>query len=280
MKVKDVMTKDPEVAHVPGTRREVLKTLIKSKKTGLPVVDGKGKLVGTITRRDIFNHPSEDQLALLMSWEPHTISEDDSLRKAAQLMVKYNVIYHLPVLDSKGELVGVVAPCDLLGLIEEKKIKKPVSDFITKSCVPVYEDTPLKVCSNIIDITNSYALPILNETGKLSGLITDRDIFNMSYVDEKVALSELGLGNDEDSWAWEGLRNIIRLYYQETKIDLPNIPVKEIMVKDPLTVLNTTPVSDAAREMRKNDYGQLPVRDVKDMLISLVYDVDIVASLI
>jgi CBS domain-containing protein len=280
MKVKDIMSKDLDVASVPGTRRDVLKTLIKSKKTGLPVVDAKGKLVGQITRRDIFNHPNEEQLALLMTWDPPTIKQSETVRKAAQMMIKHNIIYHISVLDSHNKLVGVIAPADLLGLIEEKKIQKPSGDFITRTCIPVYEDTPIKVCSRIIDITKSYALPVLDDSGKLNGLITDRDLIDLSFVDEKMALSELGLGNDEDQWTWEGLRNVIRLYYQETKLDLPDVPVKDVMVKNPLSVFNKTPVCDAAREMRKNDYGQLPVRDVNDNLISLIYDIDIIAAII
>jgi CBS domain-containing protein len=280
MKVKDIMTRNPDVAKVPGTRREVLKKLISTKRTGLPVVDSKGKLVGLITRRDIFNHPKEEQLAMLMNWEPPTIAQSETVRKAAQTMLKHNIIYHLPVLDSHKKLVGVIAPCDLLSIIEQKKMKKPVGEYITKTCVPVYKDTPIKVCADIIDITKSYALPVLNEEGKLIGLITDRDLFNLSYIEEKIALSELGLGNDEDTWTWEGLRNVIKVYYQETKIDLPNIPVNEVMIKDPLSVLNKTPVCDAAKDMRKNDFGQLPVRDVKDKLISLVYDIDLLTALL
>lgn len=280
MKVKDYMTTDPIVAAVPGSRREVLKTLVKSKKTGLPVVDADGNLVGMITRRDFFNHPKEDQLALLMSWDPPTILEDDTIRKAAQFIVKNEVIYHMPVLNKKKKLVGVLSPSDLLIVIENKKLTTPVGDFITENCIPVFQETPIKVCANIMDITNAYALPVLDKNGKLNGLITDRDLFNLSYVDEKMALSELGLGNDEDSWTWEGLRNVIRLYYQESKIDLPNVPVKEVMIKKPLSVFNKTPVSDAAREMRKQDFGQLPVRDLEDRLISLIYDHDILAALV
>jgi CBS domain-containing protein len=280
MKVKDVMTPDPIVARVPGTRRDVLKTLVKSNKTGLPVVDNNDKLVGVITRRDFFNHPKEEQLALLMTMDPPTITQSEPVENAAKLMMEHDIIYHIPVLDSKKRLVGVVAPPDLLSIIEEKKITKPVGEFITKICVPVYENTPIRVCAKIFDISKVYALPVLDSKGRLNGLITDRDVFNMSYVDEKMAASDLGLGNDEDAWNWEGLRNIIRLYYQETKIDLPDIPVKEIMIKKPLSVFDKTPVSDAARDMRKQDFGQLPVRDLEDRLIALVYDFDIIAAMI
>ena len=280
MKVKDVMTKNPDVATVPGTRRDVLKTIIQSKHTGLPVVNDKGKLVGMVTRRDIFNHPNEEQLAMLMHLNPPTVSTNDTVRKAAQLMIKHNIIYHIPVLDTRNKLAGVIAPSDLLVIIEEKKIKQPVAELIRRSCVPVFQETPLNVCSTIIEITNAYALPVLDKSGKLTGLVTDRDLFDLTYVDEKTALSEMGLGNDEDSWNWEGLRNVIRIYYQESKIDLPGIPVKKIMIKNPLSVLSKTPACDAARDMRRFDFGQLPVRDVNDSLVSLVYDVDLMAALI
>jgi CBS domain-containing protein len=253
---------------------------VKSNKTGLPVVDNNDKLVGTITRRDFFNHPKEEQLALLMTMDPPTITQSEPVENAAKLMIQHDIIYHIPVLDSKKRLVGVIAPPDLLSIIEEKKITQPVGEFITKICVPVYQETPIRVCANIFDISKVYALPVLDSKGRLNGLITDRDVFNMSYVDEKMAASDLGLGNDEDAWNWEGLRNIIRLYYQETKIDLPDIPVKEIMIKNPLSVFDKTPVSDAARDMRKQDFGQLPVRDLEDRLIALVYDFDIIAAMI
>ncbi|UCH89394.1 MAG: CBS domain-containing protein [Thermoplasmata archaeon] len=280
MKVKEVMTHDPIVARVPGTRREVLKTLVKSKKTGLPVLDADDKLVGIITRRDFFNHPKEEQLALIMQMNPPIISQNDTIENAAKIIIEHHIIYHIPVLDSKKQLVGVIAPSDLLSIIEERKITSPVGEFISRTCVPVYQETPVSVCANIFEITKVYALPVLDESSKLKGLITDRDVFNLSFVDEKMALSQLGLGNDEDSWTWEGLRNVVRLYYQETKIDLPKIPVKEVMIKDPLSVFDKTPVSDAAREMRKQDFGQLPVRDLEDRLIALIYDFDIVSALI
>jgi CBS domain-containing protein len=52
------------------------------------------------------------------------------------------------------------------------------------------------------------------------------------------------------------------------------------MVKDPITVFKKTAISEAARIMRKNDFGQLPVRDNKDRLLAMIYDHDIISVLI
>jgi len=43
----------------------------------------------------------------------------------------------------------------------------------------------------------------LDHAGDLSGLVTDRDIYNLSYVNEKLVLVELGISGDEDEWTWK-----------------------------------------------------------------------------
>jgi CBS domain-containing protein len=132
----------------------------------------------------------------------------------------------------------------------------------------------------MIKLTKTYAFPVLDDDSKLSGIITDRDIFNLSVVDGSTAISDLGSGEDEDVWTWEGMRNIMKLYYEVSKITLPKIPVKEIMVQDPVTVFRKTPISEAARIMRKNDFGQLPIRNSDDRLIAMVDELDVISVLI
>ena len=155
-----------------------------------------------------------------------------------------------------------------------------VLEFLNEKCIPVWEMTPISVVAAMIKVTGAYAFPVLDNNAKLSGIVTDRDIFNVSQVGESVATTDLGLGEDEDAWTWEGLRNVMKLWYEVHSLDLPAVPVKEIMIKDPTTVFSMTSVSNAAREMRKNDFGQLPVRDDEDNLIGMVYDLDIIRALI
>jgi len=122
-------------------------------------------------------------------------------------------------------------------------------------------------------------LPVLDDEAKLVGIITDRDIFNQTIVDSSVVMSDLGISDDEDNWTWEGLRNVMKLWYEVSRMDLPKLSVKEIMVKNLQTVFRKTLVGDAARIMRKNDFGQLPVRDSRDVLVAMVYDIDVVSTL-
>lgn len=278
MKVKNVMTKNPVVAKLPGTRTELLKLMVQKKVTGVPIIRKDGTLAGLVARKHIFQNPEVEQLALLVQKDWPVISPSASVERLARELVERD-LHHLPVVE-KGKLVGIVTPADLLSVVEKSKNNTPVKDLIRSPCVPVYEKTPLRVASEIIKVAKVFALPVLNDEGRLSGIITDRDIFHQSHINGSIAISDLGLGEDEDSWSWEGLRSIMKLYYEESKIDLPDIFVEDVMVKKPVTVFEKTGVSEAARVMRTNDFGQLPVRDSEDRLVAMLYELDVLVTLI
>jgi CBS domain-containing protein len=199
------------------------------------------------------------------------------VNKAAQIFCTKH-IRHLPVIESK-RLVGIVTPTDLLSVVEKSATDVPVENVICSPCVPIYQDAPLAVALVTFKVTKASALPVLDDTGRLSGILTDRDIFNKSYINGSVAMADLGIGQDEDEWTWEGLRNVMKLWYEVSKIELPGLPVREIMIRSPVTVFKKTSVSEAARIMRKNDFGQLPVRDSKDNLLAMIYDFDVISVL-
>ena len=275
--VGEVMTPNPIVAQVPGSRAEVLRTMVKHNLTGLPVVKrADGSLAGIITRQDIFNKPDEDQLALLMQRDPPTIGTKDTVEVAARTFVE-NGLHHLAVVD-KNRLVGILTPTDLLSVLEKKNLKDPVENYVKSTCVPIYQEAPLAVALVSLKVSKTAALAVLDEAGHLSGIITDRDLFNSSYVNGKAVIRDLKMG-DEEEWTWEGLRNVVKLWYEVSKIELPGVPVREIMIKSPVTVFRKTTVSEAARIMRKNDFGQLPVRDSKDNLLAMIYDLDVISAL-
>ena len=278
MKVKEVMTENPIVAELPGTRSEVLKKLVKNNKTGLPVVKSDdGTLVGFVTRQDIFAKPDEEQLALVMRRDVPTIGPNASVKDAARQMVERNLA-HLSVVD-KNKLVGILTPTDLLIVVEKDNPQISVEDIVRSPCIPIYYKAPLTIALATFRAARVFALPVLDDDAKLVGIITDRDLFNQTIVDNSVVMSDLGISDDEDNWTWEGLRNVMKLWYEVSRVDLPRIAVKDIMVLNPMTVFRKTLVGDAARIMRKHDFGQLPVRDSKDNLVAMIYDLDVVSTL-
>ena len=278
MNVSEIMVRKPIVTELPTTREEVLSKLVKNKRTGLPVIDSEGKVLGIITRKNIFQNPGEEQVAVIMEWDVPTISPSSPVEKAASIMWNKNV-RRLPVVK-KGKIVGLLTPSDLLKVVEKKKIKEPIENFITKPTVCIYKNTPANVAATMINLSKVYALPVLDQESKLCGIITDRDLFDFKFLGENITLTTLGISEDEDAWTWEGLRNVMNLYYQEAKIELPVEPVEKFMSMDLSTVYRKAPAWEAAKIMRMKDYDQVPVVDKEDNLNSMIYDMDLMRSIL
>lgn len=275
---KDVMTKDPITVTVPGSRGEALRLLVKHTVTGLPVVKEDGSYVGFVARKHIFERPDEDQLALLTRKDYPTLASDAPIEEAAKLLAGTEY-HHLTVVED-GKVVGIVTSADLLPVVDEMGLDTAVDQVLHSLCVPVYEGTPLAVANEIMRVSRVFALPVLDDQGLLSGIITDRDLFDMGRVNGTAAVQELGLANEENPWMWEGLRSVMKLYYEERKVKLPAVPVGEVMIRDVKAVSPKTSVSEAARIMHKEDYGQLPVKDSRDRLVGLLTELDVIRVLL
>lgn len=278
MPVSDVMTKDPIVAALPGNRTELLRILVKNNITGVPVVRNDGTYAGFVARKHIFAQPEEEQLALLVQKDYPTVSPDTPLQDVARTMVETGV-HHVTVCED-GKVVGIVTPADLLPVVGRLKVETPVDRVLQSVCVAVYEGTPLPAANEIMKIARVFALPVLDADGHLMGIITDRDIVTQSRVDPGAAMQELGLADEENPWAWEGLRNVLKLYYDVRKLELPTTPVRDVMVKEVVTVSSKTGVSEAARLMHRNDFGQLPVMDAQNRILGLLTELDVIRVLL
>ena len=275
--VADIMTSMPIVATVPGSRNDAINLMVRNKLTGVPVVrESDGQLMGIVSRRDVFNNMNEEQLSMLMKKNPITITPDKPISEAAKIFYDLR-IHRLPVVE-KGRLVGIVTPTDLLREIRTMKTKKTAIDSIRAACVTCYKDDPLSYVVAAMKISSVTAMPVLDERGVIIGLITDRDLF-IDQTDDSDALSAMGLEKDTESLI--GYRNVLPLFYVATDRNIPEERiVKDFMVKDPVTVFKKTSLSDVAKIMKQNDFGQIPVHGTKDELVGMIYDVDILAALI
>jgi CBS domain-containing protein len=145
--------------------------------------------------------------------------------------------------------------------------------------VPVYQDTPINIVMEIINITNENALPVINDELKLCGIVSDGDLFKLSHIKESISRSDMGMGDDEDQWTWEGIRDTVRLYYSTSEVSLPPVPVKEIMITKVVKAFMNTPISELAESMIKNNISHIPVVDESDRLIGMVSDIDLMACM-
>lgn len=273
--VSDIMTVAPIVAEVPGSRNDVINTMVKNKLTGLPVVrSSDGKLVGVVSRRDVFRKFEEDQLSLIMKRNIISVDSKAPMEVAAEIFFRER-IHRLPVTED-GKLVGIVTPTDLLDSVRALDSKMTAEEAMNTTCVTAWENEPLSYTISAMRVSDVTAVPVLDDSGTLVGILTDRDLFSDQAKDPE-AMKALGI---EDT-SLAGYRNVLPLFYAATDRHLSeNKKVSDFMVKNPTTVYKKTSVSDIAKMMKSEDVGQIPVRGSKDELIGMVYDVDVLKPLI
>ncbi|CAG0981452.1 partial Inosine-5'-monophosphate dehydrogenase, partial [Methanosarcinales archaeon] len=226
IKVDDVMVRDVARAELPGSRDEVLEILKSKHISGVPIVKG-SELVGIVTRTDLLKHPEEEQIALLMTRNPITITPDKSIVDAARIILN-NKIRRLPVVED-SVLTGLITIADIVGAIGRLNITSPISDHIGNGVVSVWSETPLCVVGEIMEIADVKAVPILDSALTLVGVASDKDLISASIIDDKTEMSNMSAGSDDDAWTWESMRDTMSLYYSVSKIQLPNSPVKKII---------------------------------------------------
>jgi acetoin utilization protein AcuB len=130
-----------------------------------------------------------------MTKKPITIRSDASVSDALDLMHEKKV-HRLPVLDTKGRLVGIVSEGDLLYAspspatslnvweIHSLLAKLKVDKVMTRKLITVADDAPVEEAAQIMVEKKIGGLPVVCEK-KLVGIVTETDLF-------KVFISMLG----------------------------------------------------------------------------------------
>ncbi len=276
MKVRDIMTGDVRAVTVPGNRDDAVEIIRELKVSALPVLKkGKDELVGIIRLRDLFENPDETQLGMLVNRDVITVSPDQSLEEAARIMLESNV-RRLPVTED-GKLVGIITVRDILyRAIAEREEDTPASECMQYSTATLWESTPLKVALEILNLSGERALPVLDEEGKFVGMIGDEDIIAESEVKTEETKEQMRGRSETEKWAWDSED---RIYITKRSLRASDKSVKEVMVKDLITVTKRTSVSKCATLMRENDVDQLPVLAGTE-LIGMISDEDLLKALV
>ncbi len=136
MRVIDLMTTHVLTARPEDPLKSAARTMVDAGVSGLPVIDGAGKLIGIITEADfvtrqvaqeqkrhrrlldvVLNRREEvadaDTVGEAMTARPAVIYPTASLTEAARVMVAHGV-KRLPVVDENGALQGIISRADIV----------------------------------------------------------------------------------------------------------------------------------------------------------------------
>ncbi len=277
--VEDVMVRDVAYASLPGSRDEVLEILKNKHVSGVPVVK-KDELVGIVTRTDLLKYPEEEQLAILMQRDPITIKPGESIVDAARKILEHGV-RRLPVVEN-GTLVGLITIADIVGAVAGLSISEPISDIISNQTIVIWDKTPVSIVGMMMEMAEVKAAPVVDMNREVLGVINDKDLINMSVIEDSLEHSDMSAGSDDDAWTWESMRDTMSLYYSVSRIKLPDSTVSEVinLKGEPVTVVPNTTVSDTARKLKRNNIDQMPVLSAHNNLIGMLHDFDLLKALV
>jgi CBS domain-containing protein len=200
---REVMSRDLITAKPITSIPEAAKTMIKNRISSVVVVDDDGKLEGITTKVDISLFFASKGTGLyrvrdFMTPNPITVRQSQSIFLAASLMSE-NQISRIVVTDKKAKNVGIITLTDvtIIGrLLKPGKVikeKKPfflkgllfppkgvhlltAKDFMTADPISVNEGADLADAARLMTKNGVSGLPVINNAGKLVGIITKSDL--------------------------------------------------------------------------------------------------------
>jgi CBS domain-containing protein len=131
--IRDVMTPSPETVEADRSAVEAAQRMKQADAGMIPVVQD-GKLVGTVTDRDIVirvvaegRDPQTTAVGEIASNDLVTVGPDQELGEALGLMASHQV-RRLPVVEGET-LIGVVAQADVARVADERRVGETVEQI-------------------------------------------------------------------------------------------------------------------------------------------------------
>jgi len=282
MNVEDVMTLREEVVtvEIPGTRDDVLEYLQDRQFSSVPAVketDGREVYRGIVSRKALIEQPDEDQLAMLAE-EVTTTTTGTSLAEVAELMVSKGE-RRVPVIDGEG-LEGIVTVTDVVRAIArgEAEASTTAGEVAGREVNCVYTDAPLPVGERELSFARVPYAVALDDEGEMAGILTEVDIIEVARVVEGEEDTGESIANQDDDWAWEGIKAVGNRYMPTRNVEIPAGPVSEFMTADVVTVSRKRPVTEVAQLLIEHDIEQIPLVS-GGQLVGIVQDMDLLEAL-
>jgi CBS domain-containing protein len=131
--IREVMKSSPETVQSSSTAVDAAKRMKQADAGMIPVVEN-GKLVGTVTDRDIAvrvvaegKDPQTTTVGEIASKEVVTVQPDNDLSEALKLMARHQV-RRLPVVEGDS-VVGVIAQADVAKEADERQVGMTVEQI-------------------------------------------------------------------------------------------------------------------------------------------------------
>ncbi|MFC7548885.1 CBS domain-containing protein [Plantactinospora sp. GCM10030261] len=149
-------------------------------------------------------------VADVMTREVVTVAPDTGYQLVADLLVG-NQISAVPVVDPERRVLGIVSEADLMARLEgaDRRSSHPLTarrlhaardrsrgntaaDLMSAPAVTISRDASVTAAARLIDVTGVKRLPVVDENGRLVGIVSRRDLVSLyAQPDEQIRAAVL-----------------------------------------------------------------------------------------
>jgi CBS domain-containing protein len=156
--------------------------------SSVAVVDGQGKMVGVLSRSDLIKVGARQagsayraplltlpnrEARQMMTAPPLTITPDQSLKMAAQLMVQKR-IHRVYTVDAEGRPTGVISTRDLMLAVRDQRLNRPIEDYMSSPVFTIRAEEPISEAVQRLSKAHVSGLVVLDNDWPV-GVFTQRD---------------------------------------------------------------------------------------------------------
>jgi len=117
-----------------------------------------------------------------------TAKEDDTIKKAIEILYKKHV-GSIVITDNEKKCIGIFTERDAIRVVAQKiPLDKPLKKVMTKNVMTIREDATFEEARRFIVSHGIRHLPVVNQEGKLVGLLAIR-----KFLDELFGIKSLKL---------------------------------------------------------------------------------------
>ncbi|MFH1473319.1 MAG: CBS domain-containing protein [Candidatus Aenigmatarchaeota archaeon] len=232
MIVKDIMSKNVICLSPEDTVSELISLVEKNHIREIPIVENK-KLKGIVYSKDIarknVTNPQKTKIAKVVKSHPATVSPDQDINEAAELILK-NGLIGLPVVE-KGKVVGIISMHDIINFSSKtKQFRQTKAEQIMSMPETITNDVDIGKARLLMREKNISRLPVVDSKNKLSGVVTIFDLLKAVKPRDRMG------------------------FYSKAaeKETMMGIPVSTIMDRNPVTAERSNSLNEIVSLIDKN----------------------------
>lgn len=223
------------------------------------IVTNKGEYSGVVTQKRLLGSHIEDNTKVSALTEPAPkVQRNADVRDVSRMLVEGGT-KAAPVFEGE-KLWGIVTQDGILEAVLDNLDALSVGDIYTDDVVSVTEEDDLGRVINLLREHGVSRLPVVNENGYLTGIVTTYDVVN--FVTRNMQRTTTG----------------DRVGDTDRMLDLP---VYDVMSSPVFTVNQSDSLSDAVGTMLENDYDGLIVTPADDdrLISGVITKTDVLRAL-